>query len=285
MTAEFVQIGAVRMDEPARLRRHRRSHLARHPVLPRVPEERGARAARPSSTTRSGGAPTTSSSTTRSRRGSASRCRRRCCCRTRSIRRTRPSGRCAICSTRSTGTTVFDYVGFPAFLKPFDGGGWRDVYKVRHAARSSSPPTTRRATLCMTLQRGGQLQGVLPLLRRRAGEGAHHAVRSARAASTSATCRIRRRTIRTLLARVERDALTLCRALGYDLNTVEFAVEDGVPYAIDFMNPAPDADLHSVARRTSTGSSNAVADLAVQEGARAAARRRRYRWDAVPEPG
>ena len=45
-----------------------------------------------------------------------------------------------------------------------------------------------------------------------------------------------------LLARVEKDALTLCRALGYDLNTVEFAVEDGVPYAIDFMNPAPDAD-------------------------------------------
>jgi hypothetical protein len=32
-------------------------------------------------------------------------------------------------------------------------------------------------------------------------------------------------------------ALKLCRALGYDLNTVEFAVEDGVPYAIDFMNP------------------------------------------------
>ena len=49
-----------------------------------------------------------------------------------------------------------------------------------------------------------------------------------------------------LLQRVERDALTLCRALGYDLNTVEFAVEDGVPYAIDFMNPAPDADYNSV---------------------------------------
>ncbi len=46
-----------------------------------------------------------------------------------------------------------------------------------------------------------------------------------------------------LLARVERDAITLCRALGYDLNTVEFAVEDGVPYAIDFMNPAPDAEV------------------------------------------
>jgi len=36
------------------------------------------------------------------------------------------------------------------------------------------------------------------------------------------------------------------RALGFDLNTVEFAVEDGVPYAIDFMNAAPDADPHSV---------------------------------------
>jgi len=27
---------------------------------------------------------------------------------------------------------------------------------------------------------------------------------------------------------------------------VEFAVEKGVPYAIDFMNPAPDAGLESV---------------------------------------
>ncbi len=49
-----------------------------------------------------------------------------------------------------------------------------------------------------------------------------------------------------LLARVEKDSQTLCRALGYDLNTVEFAVEDGVPYAIDFMNPAPDCDRFSV---------------------------------------
>jgi hypothetical protein len=40
--------------------------------------------------------------------------------------------------------------------------------------------------------------------------------------------------------------LALCRALGYDMNTVEFAVRDGVPYAIDFMNPAPDADYHAV---------------------------------------
>jgi len=54
------------------------------------------------------------------------------------------------------------------------------------------------------------------------------------------------RSSQALHDRVVKDALTLCRALGYDLNTVEFAVENGVPYAIDFLNPAPDADVHSV---------------------------------------
>jgi hypothetical protein len=38
----------------------------------------------------------------------------------------------------------------------------------------------------------------------------------------------------------------LCTYLGYDFNTVEFAVRDGIPIAIDFCNPAPDADLKSV---------------------------------------
>ena len=56
-----------------------------------------------------------------------------------------------------------------------------------------------------------------------------------------------------LIARVKKDAVTLCKALGYDLNTVEFAVEDGIPYAIDFMNPAPDADLHSVGAEVLNG--------------------------------
>ena len=68
-----------------------------------------------------------------------------------------------------------------------------------------------------------------------------------------------------LLARVKKDALTLCKALGYDLNTVEFAVEDGVPYAIDFMNPAPDADLHSVGRENFEWIVDKVAKLAVKK--------------------
>jgi len=42
------------------------------------------------------------------------------------------------------------------------------------------------------------------------------------------------------------DARTLADALGYDMDTVEFAVKDDVLYAIDFLNPAPDFDSFSI---------------------------------------
>jgi hypothetical protein len=42
------------------------------------------------------------------------------------------------------------------------------------------------------------------------------------------------------------DATALVEALGYDMDTVEFAVKDGVLYAIDFLNPAPDFDSFSI---------------------------------------
>jgi hypothetical protein len=49
-----------------------------------------------------------------------------------------------------------------------------------------------------------------------------------------------------LSKRVIDDSLKLVKALGYDMNSVEWAVKDGVPYAIDFMNPAPDMDINSL---------------------------------------
>jgi hypothetical protein len=78
---------------------------------------------------------------------------------------------------------------------------------------------------------------------------------------------------------------TLCTALGYDINTVEFAIKDNVPYAIDFMNPAPDAELASVGEFYHHWITNAVIDLVfkrLEEGNQAT----RYRWDALlsPEP-
>jgi len=68
-----------------------------------------------------------------------------------------------------------------------------------------------------------------------------------------------------LKERIEKDAITLCRALGYELNTVEFAVEGGIPYAIDFLNPAPDAEITSVGEANFEWIVNAVAEMAVKK--------------------
>jgi len=57
-------------------------------------------------------------------------------------------------------------------------------------------------------------------------------------------------------------------------------VRGGVPYAIDFMNPAPDADLHSVGQENFDWIVNAVADLAVKKATEPPAPAA-YRWDAL----
>jgi len=172
---------------------------------------------------------------------------------------------------------VFAYVGFPAFLKPFDGGGWKDVFQVR-SAKELFVAYDQSGTLCMTLQKavifreyfrcyvvGQEKVRIMPYDPRQPFHERY--VKNPPACDPA------------LLARVERDALTLCRALGYDLNTVEFAVEDGIPYAIDFMNPAPDADRHSVGEANFAWIVNTVADMAVQK-ALAPREPATYRWDA-----
>jgi hypothetical protein len=75
----------------------------------------------------------------------------------------------------------------------------------------------------------------------------------------------------------------LNRALGYDINTVEFAIKDGVPYAIDFMNPAPDAELASVGRFYHEWLVSAVSDLAFRRLAEPRPEQL-YRWDALLNP-
>jgi hypothetical protein len=87
-----------------------------------------------------------------------------------------------------------------------------------------------------------------------------------------------------LLERVENDARKLCVALGYDLNTVEFAVEDGIPYAIDFLNPAPDADYHSVGPDNFEWIVNAVADLAIEKALTGNAAPVEMRWSSFLAP-
>ena len=81
--------------------------------------------------------------------------------------------------------------------------------------------------------------------------------------------------------RMVNDALTLCRALGYDLNTVEFAVEGGVPYAIDFLNPAPDAEITSVGQENFDWIVNAVAEMAVKMAMTGEDPAREMRWASL----
>jgi hypothetical protein len=158
---------------------------------------------------------------------------------------------------------IFDYVRFPAFLKPHDGGGWKDVFHV-HNPDEFFRAYDQSRDLCMTLQAavnfkeyfrcyvvGQKDVHIMPYDPRRP-----HAERYVLDPPAYP---------KALLARVKKDALTLCQALGYDLNTVEFAVEDGVPYAIDFMNPAPDADRVSVGEKNFEWIVDKVANLAVQK--------------------
>ena len=48
---------------------------------------------------------------------------------------------------------IFEYVGFPAFLKPYSGGGWKHVYKV-HSPEEFFHYYNQTGDLCMTLQHG-----------------------------------------------------------------------------------------------------------------------------------
>jgi hypothetical protein len=158
---------------------------------------------------------------------------------------------------------IFSYVGFPAFLKPFDGGGWRDVYKV-NSPEELFAAYDQTNTLCMTLQRGVDFQEYFRcyVVGR---EKVHIMPYEPRAPFHERYVKDPPAYDPALLARVERDALTLCRALGYDLNTVEFAVEQGIPYAIDFMNPAPDADRASVGESNFAWIVDAVSDMLVRK--------------------
>jgi hypothetical protein len=82
-----------------------------------------------------------------------------------------------------------------------------------------------------------------------------------------------------LEARVCEDARTLCRALGYEMNTVEFAIRGGVPYAIDFMNSAPDFDVASLGEEHFRWVVERMADLVIALARRGHAPAP-MRWDA-----
>ncbi len=177
---------------------------------------------------------------------------------------------------------VFQYVGEHGFMKPVDGGGWRDVFHI-HSRAEFFEAYDQSRDLCMMYQKAVDFQEyfrcyvvgqkkvhIMPYDPRRP-----HAERYLQNPPPYS---------KALLKRVEQDALKLCRALGYDLNTVEFAVEKGIPYAIDFMNPAPDADLHSVGEKNFEWIVREVAALAVDKARKSPVEMSELRWTAFLNP-
>lgn len=130
---------------------------------------------------------------------------------------------------------LLDYVGRPAILKPYSGGGWKHVYKV-HTREELLAAYDGTAPYCMTLQEFIDFdQYVRCFTFGKTDIVPVHYDPSAR------QYRVDHQYLSPELgARVVKDAQTINLALGYEMNTIEFAVKDGVPYAIDFLNPAPD---------------------------------------------
>lgn len=158
---------------------------------------------------------------------------------------------------------MFEYIGFPAYFKPFSGGGWKNVYRVE-SPEDFFKAYNETGQLVMMLQEEITFEDYYrcySIDRRDVRIMAYdprqpHHLRYVKNAVDPD---------KDLLKKIEHDVLKINNALGYDFNTVEFAVKDGVPYAIDFCNPAPDADIHSVGEENFEWVVNAVAKMAIRK--------------------
>jgi hypothetical protein len=178
---------------------------------------------------------------------------------------------------------IVDHVGMPAIIKPFDGGGWKNVSRVNSMEELWEVYDTT-GTLCMTLQEfiafdqfvrcyciGQEEVMIMPYDPRKPYLSGEQYIQDPNYLTPE------------LAERVTNDVRTLCRALGYDINTVEFAIKDGIPYAIDFMNPAPDAELASVGEFYHNWVTDNVVNLVFKRLAEPQTEVR-YRWDAMLNP-
>ena len=175
---------------------------------------------------------------------------------------------------------LIEYIGLPCVLKDAHGGGWKDVYICRsldeliHHYDASGLLTMvvqefiewDQFVRCLAI---GQ-EHVLPMKydpRERKYHVDHAHLSPA------------------LGERIVRDTLTLVRALGYDMNSLEWAVKGGVPYAIDFMNPAPDMDIYSLTPTYFEWVVEHMADLVIRLAKEPRPQARELRWDGLLAAG
>jgi glutathione synthase/RimK-type ligase-like ATP-grasp enzyme len=156
---------------------------------------------------------------------------------------------------------IFSYVGFPAYMKPFAGGGWKNVYKLR-SLEEFFDKHAETGQLVMLLQEeiqfteyyrcyciGRKYVHIMPYEPR----NPHHLRYVADFSPTT-----------DRLNQMEDIVLRINQYLGYDFNTVELAIRNGVPYAIDFCNPAPDAEVKSVGQENFEWVVEAAANYAIE---------------------
>lgn len=139
---------------------------------------------------------------------------------------------------------MFDYLGgFPMFMKPHSGGGWKSVYKI-HNLEELFKAYNETGRTVMMLQEAVEFDAYFRCycIGRKYVRIMHYEPRNPHHLRYVADHKVSKE----LLNQIHDYVLRLNNALGYDFNTVEFAVRDGVPLAIDFCNPAPDADVNSV---------------------------------------
>jgi len=157
---------------------------------------------------------------------------------------------------------MFSYVGFPAYFKPFAGGGWKNVYRLE-SADDFFKAYNETGQLVMMLQEEIKFTEYFRCycldrkdvhIMRYDPKQPHHLryVRNPKPIE------------KTLLDKLLHAVLTINNALGYDFNTVELAIRDGIPYAIDFCNPAPDADKISVGEENFDWIVEAAANMAIR---------------------
>jgi len=169
---------------------------------------------------------------------------------------------------------VVDYVGLPCILKDAHGGGWKEVY-VCKSVEELLHHYDRSGLLTMIAQEFIEWDEFIRCIC--IGREVVRPIKydpKARKYHTELDF-----LSPELHQRVVKDSLTLVNALGYDMNSMEWAVKDGVPYAIDFMNPAPDMDIYSLTPVHFEWVVQTMADFAIKL-ATAPATKPALRWES-----
>ncbi len=172
---------------------------------------------------------------------------------------------------------IVDYIGLPAILKPNVGGGFKQVYKV-HTLEELWSCYDQTGQHTMILQEYIEFDHYVRCIC--IGRREILPIRwDPRLYWTERYIVDHQHLTPELGARVVHDARMICETLGFDMNTVEFAIRDNVPYAIDFLNPAPDFERARIRDVYFAWVVERMADLAISYARGAERPPGRLRWD------